>query len=158
MEMINKGIKLLVVASLLVMAGCATSSTTSQRSTAGTEGTDTMTLEDHLRRLNGVQISGSGDYAKVMLRPRGFSGASRGVTSSGKSDPGFGDSDQRQPLFVVDGQKIGRDYPNVAQMFSEGEIKSVRLLPESEAAQYGSQAGYGVIEIVTKAAAASSNN
>ncbi|MDZ7659540.1 TonB-dependent receptor [Fodinibius sp.] len=152
MEFVNKGIKLLVVASLLVMAGCATSSTTSQRSTAGTEGTDTMTLEDHLRRLNGVQITGSGNYAKVMLRPRGFSGASRGVTSSSKGDPGFGDSNKRQPLFVVDGQKVGRNYPNVAQMFSAGEIKSVRLLPESEAAQYGSEAGHGVIEITTKAA------
>ncbi len=57
---------------------------------------------------------------------------------------------------MVDGQKVGRDYPNVAQMFSPGEIKSVRLLPESEASQYGSQSGYGVIEIITKAAA--SNN
>lgn len=154
MEMIQKGIKLLVVATLLVMTGCATSSTTNQSSTAGTEGTDTMTLEDHLRRINGVQVTGSGDYAKVRLRPRGISGASRGMEWSGnKGDLAVGDSDKRQPLFVVDGQKVGRDYPNVAQMFSPGEIKSVRLLPESEASQYGSQAGYGVIEIITKASA-----
>jgi outer membrane cobalamin receptor len=52
---------------------------------------------------------------------------------------------------MVDGQKAGRDFPNVAQMFAPGEIKSVRLLPESEASQYGSQGGYGVIEIITKA-------
>ena len=154
MEMINKGIKLLVVAALLVMTGCATSST-SQKSTAGTEGTETMTLEDHLRRINGVQITGSGDYAKVKLRPRGISGVSRGLSTDRKGEYAVGDSDQRQPLFVVDGQKVGRDYPNVAQMFSPGEIKSVRLLPESEASQYGSQGGYGVIEIITKA---SSNN
>ncbi|WP_445664449.1 TonB-dependent receptor plug domain-containing protein [Fodinibius sp. AD559] len=152
MEFVNKGIKLIIVASLLMMAGCATSSTTNQKSTAGTDGTENMTLEDHLRRINGVQVTGSGDYAKVMLRPRGFSGASRGATSSGKGDLAVGDSDQRQPLFVVDGQKVGRNYPNVAQMFSPGEIKSVRLLSESEASQYGGQSGYGVIEIVTKAA------
>ncbi len=41
----------------------------------------------------------------------------------------------------------------VAEMLSEGEIRSVRLLPESEASQYGSQGGNGVIEIITKAAA-----
>lgn len=153
MSYLNKGIKLLIVAALLVMTGCGTSSTSNKSSTEGTDGTEYMTLEDHIRRLNGVQISGSGDYAKVMLRPRGISSASRGVSSSSKSDPGLGDSDQRQPLFVVDGQKVGRDYPSVAEMFSEGEIKSVRLLPESEASQYGSQGGNGVIEIITNAAA-----
>jgi len=153
MGVLNKGVKLIIVASLLMMAGCATSSTTSQKSTAGTDGTENMTLEDHLRRLNGVRISGSGDYAKVVLRPRGISGVSRGATSSGKGDLATGDSDQRQPLFVVDGQKVGRDFPNVAQMFSPGEIKSVQLLSDSEASQYGSQSGYGVIEIITKAGA-----
>ncbi|PAU94188.1 hypothetical protein CK503_08215 [Aliifodinibius salipaludis] len=151
MEIVNKGIKLIIVSLLLMMAGCATSST-SQRSTAGTDGTENMILEDHLRRINGVQINGSGDYAKVVLRPRGISGVSRGVSSSQKGDPGLKDSNQREPLFVVDGQKVGRDYPNVRDMFSEGEIKSVRLLPESEASQYGGQGGSGVIEIITKAA------
>lgn len=153
MELVNKGLKLLVIAALLVMTGCATSSTTSQRSTSGTDGAENMTLEDHLRRINGVEISGSGQYAKVVLRPRGISNASRGMGSpDNKSDMNVRDSDQRQPLFVVDGQKIGRNYPDVAQMFSQGEIKSVRLLPESEASQYGSESGYGVIEIVTKGA------
>ncbi|WP_441001207.1 TonB-dependent receptor [Fodinibius sp. SL11] len=151
MKLLAKGIKLLLVASLLLMVGCATSST-SQRSTAGTDGTENMTLEDHLRRINGVQINGSGDYAKVVLRPRGFSGVSRGKTSDRKGEYAFGDSDQRQPLFVVDGQKVGRNFPNVADMFSPGEIKSVRLVPESEASQYGSEGGQGVIEIVTKSA------
>ncbi|MEL7832729.1 hypothetical protein [Fodinibius sp. Rm-B-1B1-1] len=153
MTYLNQGIKLLVIAALLVMTGCATSSTSNQSSVEGTDGTEYMTLEDHIRRLNGVRISGSGDYAKVILRPRGMSNASRGVSSSGKGDPGLGDSDQRQPLFVIDGQKAGRNYPSVADMFSEGEIKSVRLLPESEASQYGSEGGHGVIEIITNVAA-----
>ncbi len=110
MTYLNQGIKLLSIATLLVMTGCATSSTSNKSSTKGTDGTEYMTLEDHLRRINGVQISGSGDYAKVVLRPRGMSNASRGVVSSGKADPGLGDSDKRQPLFVVDGQNVGRDY------------------------------------------------
>jgi len=38
-------------------------------------------------------------------------------------------------------------------MFSRGEIKSVKLLSDSEASQYGGQSGYGVIEITTKSAA-----
>lgn len=153
MTYLNQGIKLLIVAALLVMTGCATSSTSNKSSTEGTDGTEYMTLEDHLRRLNGVRISGSGDYAKVILRPRGISGASRGMGSpESKSDINMGDSDQRQPLFVVDGQKVGRDYSSVAEMFSEGEIKSVRLIPESEAAQYGSEGGNGVIEIITNTA------
>lgn len=149
MIFINKGMKLFVLVILLVAGGCAASGT-GQKSVS--DGSEYMTLEDHLRRINGVQISGSGDYAKVILKPRSISSVSRGVTSSGKGDPGLGNSNQRQPLFVIDGQKIGRDYPDVNQMFSAGEIHSVRLLPESAAAQYGSQAGSGVIEIVTKAA------
>lgn len=146
------GIKFLLIVLLLIMTGCASSSTSQKSTSEGTEGSEQMTLEDHLRRINGVRISGSGDYAKVELRPRGISNANLGASSSGaKGDYALGDSDKRQPLFVVDGQKVGRDFPNVAEMFSEGEIKSVRLLPESEASQYGSEGGHGVIAIVTHA-------
>jgi|GEM_PF-473540 len=148
-----KNILWIAFAVLLVgMIGCA-SSGSSQKSTAGDE-TETMTLGDHLRRISGVRVTGSGDYAKVVLRPRGMSSVSRGMGSpDNKSDINMGDSDQRQPLFVVDGQKIGRNYPDVRDMFAPGEIKSVKLLSDSEASQYGGQSGYGVIEITTKSAA-----
>ena len=140
--------KLTVFIMLLMVAGCASSGSAGSGSDLSH-----MTLEDHLRRINGVRVTGSGDYAKVILRPRGISNASRGMgVPTSKTDINLGDSNQRQPLFVVDGQKVGRDYPSVRDMFGPGEIKSVRLLPESEASQYGSQSGYGVIEIVTVAA------
>jgi hypothetical protein len=159
MDYFRNGIKLLFVALLLVTTACGSGSSVKQSNkTDGTDGSDYMTLEDHLRRINGVRVTGSGDYAKVVLRPRGISGVSRGVSSSSKGDPGFGDSNQRQPLFVVDGQVIGQDYPTVRDMFAQGEIKSVKLLPESEASQYGSQSGYGVIEITTNSDDSNSGN
>jgi hypothetical protein len=146
MGYLNKGMKFIVVILLLAMTGCASAGSNMNKDS------ENMTLEDHLRRLNGVRVTGSGEYAKVMLRPRGISGTSRGMgTPINKKDINLGDSDQRQPLFVVDGQKIGRSYPRVRDMFAPGEIESVRLLPESEASQYGSQSGYGVIEIISKA-------
>lgn len=155
MGYVNKDITLLVIGVLFMIMGCASSSSTSQSDRkSAAEGSEYMTLEDHIRRINGVRITGSGDYAKVVLRPRGFSSASRGMGApDDKTDMNIGDSNDRQPLFVVDGQKAGRDYPSVKEMFSEGEIKSVQLLPESEASRYGSEGGFGVIEIVTKSSA-----
>jgi len=132
--------------------GCATSGSSSQESSAPED--ETWTLEEHLRRINGVQIIGSGDYAKVVLRgSQGISSVSRGMGEpDSKKDINLGDSDERQPLFVVNDQKVGRNYPDVRDMFSPGEIASVKLLTDSQAAQYGSQGGNGVIVITTKSA------
>lgn len=89
--------------------------------------------------------------SKRVLRLRGFSNASRGMGApDDKTDMNMGDSDDRQPLFVVDGQKAGRNYPRVKEMFSEVEKKSTQLLPESEASQYGIEGSLGVIKIVHK--------
>lgn len=145
-----------LVITLLAVAGCATSGSSGKKSTAPED--ETWTLEEHLRRINGVQIMGSGDYAKVILRgSQGISSVSRGMGEpEDKKDINLGDSDERQPLFVVDGQKVGRNYPNVRDMFSPGEIATVKLLTDSQAAQYGSQAGNGVIVITTKSAQKSS--
>lgn len=140
---------------LVTVMGCSTSGSTSQssKSVASENERESMTLEDHLRRINGVSIQGSGDYAKVFVGgARGVSNVSRGMGSpDDKTDINMGDSDQRQPLFVVDGQKAGRNYPSVRDMFSPGEIKSVRLLSDSEASQYGNEGGSGVIAISTEA-------
>lgn len=151
MGYLNTVMRLLLVALLIILTGCATSSTSQKSTSEGSDGSEYMTLEDHLRRINGIQITGSGSSAKVILRPRGISNASRGMGEpDSKTDMNLGDSNDRQPLFVVDGQKMGRDYSDVRDMFSAGEIKSVRLLPESEASQYGNEGGSGVIEIVSQ--------
>lgn len=141
-----------VIAILLIATGCATSGSSSQKTTAPED--ETWTLEEHLRRINGVQVMGSGDYAKVILRgSQGISNISRGMGEpEDKKDINLNDSDERQPLFVVDGQKVGRNYPDVRDMFSPGEIASVKLLTDAQAAQYGSQGGNGVIVITTKSA------
>jgi len=141
-----------VIAALLMATGCATSGSSSQESSAPED--ETWTLEEHLRRINGVQIIGSGDYAKVVLRgSQGISSVSRGMGEpDSKKDINLGDSDERQPLFVVNDQKVGRNYPDVRDMFSPGEIASVKLLTDSQAAQYGSQGGNGVIVITSKSA------
>ena len=136
----------------LFAAGCASGGSSIKRASSGDE---YMTLEDHLRRINGVTIMGSGKNAKVMLRgTRGISTISHDISSQNrpdrKTDLRLNDSDARQPLFVVDGQKIGRDYPDVRDMLAPGEIKSVKLLKASEATRYGSQSGHGVIEITTR--------
>lgn len=73
-------------------------------------------------------------------------------------DINLNDSDRRQPLFVVDGQKVGRNYPDVRDMFSPGEIASVKLLTDAQASQYGSQGGSGVIVITTQSAKNNSEN
>lgn len=154
MKYLKREFPLVFLGLLVALMGCSTSGNTSQSSTsvASEEEREAMTLEDHLRRINGVTIQGSGDYAKVFVRgARGVSNISRGMgPPEDKTDINMGDSDQRQPLFVVDGQKAGRDYPTVGDMFSRGEIKSVRLLSDSEASKYGSEGGHGVIAISTK--------
>lgn len=154
MKSLKNGIQLFLVAILLIATACASSSSVKQSNKSeGTQGTQYMTLEDHLRRINGVRIVGSGDYAKVVLQARGISNASVGMGApDNKTDLNMGDSNKRQPLFVIDGQKVGRDFSSVKGLVSAGNIKSVRLLRDSEAARYGSQSGSGVIEIVTKSA------
>ena len=142
---------------LLILCGCASTGSSSHKSVA--TDTETMTLEDHLRRINGVRIVGTGQAAKVFVGgTRGVSSVSRGMgTPESKKDLNLSDSDDRQPLFVVDGQKVGRNYPDVRDMFSRGEIKSVKLLSDAEAAQYGGQSGNGVIVITTNSASDNDN-
>lgn len=144
---------------IVVFAGCGSSGNLGQSGTSSiaSEESGTMTLEDHLRRINGVQIRGRGASAKVFIRgARGISSVSRGLPPDNdvdKVDIHMKDSDKRQPLFVVDGQKVGRDYPSVRDMFGRGEIKKVELLTDAGASQYGNEGGSGVIVITTKAAA-----
>lgn len=161
MNYLKAGIPLIFLGLLVALTGCSTSGNTSQSTqSASEEERESMTLDDHLQRINGVTIQGSGDYAKVFVGgARGVSNVSRGMgTPEDKTDINMGDSNQRQPLFVVDGQKAGRDYSNVRDMFSPGEIKSVRLLSDSEASQYGSEGGHGVIAISTKEKADDGDN
>jgi len=157
----RKGIALLSAIAMLLLAGCGSSGNMGQQSSSSSTGDEYMTLADHLRRINGVTISGSGNHAKVMLRgTRGISTVSRGLgTPENKTNLNLrDDDDQKQPLFVLDGQKVGRSYPDVRDMLAPGQIKSVKLLSASEASRYGSESGYGVIEITTRSSQNSSRS
>ncbi len=102
---------------------------------ASTEDTDQreyVTLLDRLRKVPGLNISGSENDARIIVRGHN--------TLQGES----------QPLFVVNGQPMGHQYAAVASHVHVFDIQSIRVLSGSEAARYGARGGSGVIEIRTK--------
>lgn len=117
---------------LLGSLGCATTSQQSEQ-IQSQEYTSYWTLEDFLRRASSVQLNGSGHDIQVIIR--GHKSINNPLA---------------QPLFVVDGQKAGRNYSRVSTMFSRGDIISVKVLPPGASAQYGMEGHYGVIEIESR--------
>ncbi len=120
------------------MVGCAstgktTGDTNSEVENKSTSSEEHLTLEDHLRRLGGVRVSGSGSNIQVTIR---------GKMSVSNPD--------EQPLFVLNGREIGHSYSRVSEMVSTHVIKSVEAIPASRASNYGLKGGAGVIEIVTE--------
>lgn len=132
MKRLNLGISIGLCVLLVSSMGCATISQQSQKITSQ-DYTSYWTLEDFLRRSSSVQLNGSGGDIQVIIR--GHKSINNPLA---------------QPLFVVDGQKAGRNYARVSSMFSRGEIISVKVLPPGASAQYGMQGHYGVIEIESK--------
>lgn len=55
-----------------------------------------------------------------------------------------------EPLYVVDGQRLGRSYARVASQVPVTDITSIKVVKGSEASIYGVQGGNGIIEITTK--------
>lgn len=116
--------------------GCASTGNTSDssgqdRSVIEVNDTD-FTLSDYLRKVSGVYIQGSGNNVSVKIR---------GVSSF------RGDT---RPLFVVDGQKMGKSYSYVVSQVPVRDIETIRVLKGAAASLYGVQGGNGVIEIATK--------
>lgn len=91
-----------------------------------------ITLADHLSKLSGITVYGSGSDVKVNIR---------GAASFGADTA---------PLFVVNGQELGRSYAHVANQVPVSDIKSINVVKGAEAASYGFEGGNGVIEITTK--------
>jgi outer membrane receptor protein involved in Fe transport len=129
-----------------LFVGCASSGN------SGNSGDDSyMTLVDHLRRINGVQVRGTGDGQYVVINSKSsISSINRGKRTADKGSTNLEFDGSKQPLFILDGQKVGRDLNQVKSMVSPGRIASVKLLKGAAAAQYASQAGMGVISIKTK--------
>lgn len=99
--------------------------------------TQNLSLADMLRRVAGVQVSGSGESASVMVRGGG--------SMSGSNSP----------LFVIDNNPIGNSYTQVAGLIEPNDIDKISVLKDASAtSRYGMRGSAGVIIIKTKAAAA----
>lgn len=99
-------------------------------------GTDfeNIDLTTRLKRMSGVTVRGNGENAFIAVRGR----------------EGGSLSNDKTPLFVIDGQAINSSYSQVYNMVDSFEIKSIRVLSSAEATRYGNQASNGVIVITTK--------
>lgn len=123
---------ILLGAFLFAFTGCAStgsSTTKNQGNQRKISNKQNLSLEDYLRRLSGVRVVGT----TVFIR------SSMSLTDT-----------KQQPLFVVDGQKVGRSLAAAKEVVTKGKIKSVKAIPSSQASQYGMQGGAGVIVIETE--------
>jgi|AntRauTorcE11897_2_1112592.scaffolds.fasta_scaffold46677_2 outer membrane receptor for ferrienterochelin and colicin len=127
MKRFNLG-SIIVLVLTLVAIGCVSSGSSSQSST----NTQNMTLREHLERNRNVTLSGRNSNTRIAIRGE-----------NSLSNPG------QQPLFVVDGQKMGRSFFDVASRFTPGQIESVKVLVGAGANMYGGEGGNGVIVIKT---------
>lgn len=131
-----KFLKLLVILLAAVfftsVLGCSTSSTVNKDNRQNTTPENNWTLKDHLQRSSKARITGSPGSERVIIR---------GVSTT--------NSPTSQPLFVIDGQKAGRNFANVSEMLYPGEINYIEVLPPSRAARFGMQGHFGVILIHT---------
>lgn len=124
---------LLSTAILLGVVSCSTS----QNATASAqkkEKTEPVYREliDIISKQPGIQVKKVGSDYDVTIRSKGTF-----LTS-------------HQPLYVVDGLAVGTSYFDVANMVQVTDVDRIRVLKGSEATQYGSRGGNGVIEIYLK--------
>ena len=90
-------------------------------------------LSDHLRRLPGVSVQGTGINARVTMP---------GMKSL-SSDP--------EPLFVIDGQMLCGGFRSAVSSVDINDIASIRVLRNvNSTSDYGFRGANAVIEIITK--------
>ncbi|MCB0686156.1 MAG: TonB-dependent receptor plug domain-containing protein [Saprospiraceae bacterium] len=122
----------LLCASLFSLTNC---STTNKATTANKmEKSEPVYREliDIISKQPGVQVKKVGGSYDITIRSKGTF-----LTS-------------HQPLYVVDGLAVGTSYDDVANMVQVTDVDRIRVLKGSEATQYGSRGGNGVIEIYLK--------
>lgn len=88
-----------------------------------------MDLTDYLKRIPGVQVSGSGSNASITVR---------GVSTFRGSS---------SPLFVLNGVRLGRNYQTVYGQVNMHDVSNVEVLKGADASTYGVDGGAGVVVI-----------
>ncbi len=90
-----------------------------------------LSLANYLRRIPGLQVSGDGSSARVIVR-------------------GMAQSNER-PLFILDGRRIGNDFATVHSAIDPVDIKRIQVLKDASSTSfYGLQGSGGVIKITSK--------
>ena len=92
----------------------------------------TMDLADHLRKLPGITVTGSGEKARITIR---------GASSLNLTN---------EPLYILDGIQIN-GFENLYSMVRVQEIDHIEVLKDvADLGVYGSLGANGVIRITTK--------
>jgi len=128
-------LSLLVLSSLLFTcySSQAVSGKENKPSVSGPSVENSLDLTEYIRRLGEAQITGSGANATISIR---------GVTTI-NSDP--------NPLFVLNGNVVGRDYNQVYHMVDIQQLASVKILKNAgDIGLYGVQGANGIVEITLK--------
>lgn len=131
----------LVILILMLNIGCSgTKSATAEdegRSSVSIGGIEnpenTMTFLDHLKRVPGVKVSGTGSDAQVIIR---------GInTFHGNTEP----------LIVLNGVVLTGGLQSAIASIPVDQIKRINVLKNGgDTAMYGSRGGNGVIEVTLK--------
>ena len=119
-----------IFSSLLFLSACY--------STSIKEGNNRVysSLTEYLQSVPGIRVTGSDNNGHVSLTGSGI------VTNAVSDD---------RPLFVVNGQQVGRSLPSLANILNANDIKKVKVLRSADQTSfYGINGSNGVIEITTK--------
>lgn len=123
----------LLLVSITLTTACDTSSRTATDARNPLDQQFNNSLADVLRKNTGLQVMGSGDNVKILVR---------GISSIKLNT---------QPLYVIDGVPIGNDYAAANNLINPNDITKVKVLRStSELVQWGENGNNGVIIIETR--------
>ncbi|MDX2247722.1 MAG: TonB-dependent receptor plug domain-containing protein [Bacteroidia bacterium] len=133
----------MIVLALTVLYACKSSETAASKKSDSKVKEETSTvadldntidLTDHLRKLPGVWVQGTGSQASVRIR------GNASIQTSG------------EPLYIVNGSQITGGYSTVYNMVGNvADIKTIQVLKDaSETSFYGVRGSNGVIVIKLK--------
>jgi len=134
----KQALTILIIVTTILLTGCASAGNAAKDvnekpgSSINIHNPD-LGLDEYLRRLSGVRVYGSGQFAKIQMRGR----SSLELSST--------------PLFVMDDIRLGRDFDNVYRVVDMNIVNNLKAIHSSKATIYYGHDGHaGVIEINTK--------